>query len=146
MTEITIIREAKLEDVFKLTHLYEQLGYPTTTLELEKRLQIIFSHTDYHTLVATKGEKVVGMIGLIKNHSFEYDDCYIRIAILIVDEDCRGQGIGKELIQEAEKWAKSQDITAIVLNSGNRKDRKQAHEFYQRLGYLPKSTGFTKEL
>ena len=146
MNEIIIIREARLEDVSKLVHLYEQLGYPSTKLELEKRLQKIFSHPDYHTLIATKEKKVAGIIGLIKGYSFEHDDCYIKIAMLVVDEDHRGKGIGKKLIQEAEKWAKLQDITTITLNSGNREERKSAHEFYQHLGYLPKSIGFAKEL
>lgn len=146
MNEITIIREAKLEDISKLVHLYEQLGYPSTKPKLEKRLQMIFSHADYHTLIAVKGQKVVGIIGLTKGYSFEHDDCYIRIAMLVVDEDYRGKGIGRKLIQEAEKWTKLQEITIITLNSGNREERKRAHEFYQHLGYLPKSIGFVKEL
>ena len=145
MNEI-IIREAKLEDISELLHLYEQLGYPSTKPQLEKRLQIIFAHADYHTLVAIKGQKLVGLIGLIKEYAFEHDDCYIKIAMLVVDEDYREKGIGKNLIQEAEKWAKLQNITTITLNSGNREERKSAHEFYQHLGYLPKSIGFFKEL
>ena len=83
---------------------------------------------------------------MIKGYSFEHDDCYIKIAMLVVDEDYRGKGIGKILIQEAEKWAKLRDITTITLNSGNREERKSAHDFYQHLGYLPKSIGFVKEL
>lgn len=145
MNEI-IIREAKLEDISELLYLYEQLGYPSTREELEKRLQIIFAHADYQTLVAIKGHKLVGIIGLIKGYSYEHDVCYIKIAILVVDEDYRGKGIGKKLIQEAEKWAKLQDITTITLNSGNREERKSAHDFYQHLGYLPKSIGFFKDL
>ncbi|MDQ0270565.1 hypothetical protein [Cytobacillus purgationiresistens] len=35
---------------------------------------------------------------------------------------------------------------AIALNSGNREERKAAHQFYKDNGYEIKSSGFVKKL
>ena len=45
-----------------------------------------------------------------------------------------------------EDWAKKNDCIAITLNSGNREERIAAHNFYKNLGYIGKSTGFSKSL
>jgi GNAT superfamily N-acetyltransferase len=64
----------------------------------------------------------------------------------IVDADYRRKGIGEKLMNEAEKWAIGQEVTYIMLNSGNREERKIAHRFYLNMGYKDKSTGFSKPL
>jgi len=49
-------------------------------------------------------------------------------------------------MNEAEKWAIGQEATYIMLNSGNREERKIAHKFYLNRGYKDKTTGFSKPL
>ncbi|UYZ15549.1 GNAT family N-acetyltransferase [Brevibacillus sp. WF146] len=59
---------------------------------------------------------------------------------LVVDSKIRNQGIGKMLVNEAEKWAKEQGAISIGLNSGNRKERQNAHRFYVSVKSYPPST------
>ncbi|MCF6800399.1 GNAT family N-acetyltransferase [Bacillus sp. ET1] len=140
------VRELQTEDVPQLVHLMDQLGYPTSLEKLESRFSNIQSQANYHTLVAELNNKVVGMVGLCHNLFYEYDSSYVRIVAFIVDADHRRKGIGEKLMNEAEKWAIGQEATHILLNSGNREERKLAHKFYLTMGYKDKSTGFSKSL
>ncbi|MBO1582607.1 GNAT family N-acetyltransferase [Bacillus sp. XF8] len=124
----------------------KHLGYPTTIEKKRIRLQNIFSHLEYYTLVAEVNECVIGMIGLYTGMFYTEDGVYARIIALVVDEEFRKQGIGKRLIKAAEKWTLEQGTDSIGLNSGNCEERKHAHQFYKRMGYIEKSTGFVKSL
>ncbi|MWC27143.1 GNAT family N-acetyltransferase [Paenibacillus sp. MMS18-CY102] len=123
-----------------------ELGYPTSVEEMEERFERISAYPDYHTLVAEADGSVVGMIGLCSGVFYEKNGGYARIVAFVVDERFRNKGIGKLLIQEAERWARDNGLVAIALNSGNRSEREAAHLFYRRAGYTEKSTGFIKQL
>ncbi|MEM5003156.1 GNAT family N-acetyltransferase [Priestia megaterium] len=140
------VRKFDIEDVIQLVPLMDQLGYPTSSGKLESRLNNIQSQSNYHTLVAELNNKIVGMVGLCHNLFYEYDSSYVRIVALVVDANYRRKGIGEKLMHEAEKWATRQGASYIILNSGNRAERKAAHKFYHDMGYEGKSTGFSKLL
>ncbi|WP_017185018.1 GNAT family N-acetyltransferase [Alkalibacillus haloalkaliphilus] len=141
-----MIRDAKREDIESLAHLMGELGYPTTAEEMNHRMMKINSSDDYRTLVYEHNGKVIGMTGLIRGFHYENNDNYIRIVALVVDRRERGSGIGKALLNAAERWAKEQKASKLVLNSGNRGDREDAHHFYTSQGYEAKATGFYKKL
>lgn len=86
------------------------------------------------------------MAGLCTGLSNEYDGSYVRIAAFVVDLNYRRNGIGEKLIQQSESWARDQGAIVIALNSGNREERKGAHQFYLKMGYEVKSIGFGKSL
>ncbi|MBU9721635.1 MULTISPECIES: GNAT family N-acetyltransferase [Bacillaceae] len=140
------IREAKINDVPDLVLLMEQLGYPTSVDNFKNRFNTIVANPGYHTLVAELDGKIVGMAGLCSSLFYEYDGSYVRIVAFIVDTNHRRKGIGKKLLQEAESWAKEQGAMAIGLNSGNREERKNAHQFYLKMGYKIKGIGFSKSV
>jgi len=141
------IRTASPDDVHALTSLMDDLGYPTTVDEMQTRFSNINGHPDYRTLVAiVDGDKIAGMIGLIKGYYFEHNGLYIRVAALVVGKNHQNKGIGKILMLEAEKWALDIGAHTILLNSGNRDERVAAFAFYEKLGYSIKSSGFVKIL
>ena len=76
----------------------------------------------------------------------EYDGFYVRIVAFVVDSHYRRRGIGEKLLLETERWAREQGAIAMGLNSGNRSERLGAHRFYAKMGYEPKSIGFSKRL
>jgi len=141
-----IIREANINDASELAHLMGQLGYPTTVDHFKIRFNQIHTNPCYHTLVVELDGKVVGMAGVCTGIFFEHDGSYVRIVAFVVDSGYRRKGIGKKLIQAVESWAKEQGAIAIALNSGNREERKAAHQFYSSMGYEAKSIGFSKGL
>jgi GNAT superfamily N-acetyltransferase len=140
------IRKATINDIPKIVVLMEQLGYPTTVDKMNFRFKAIAGNPSYHTLVAELNGEVVGMAGLNIGFFYENDGSYVRIIAFVVDKNYRRKRIGKKLIQEAESWAREQGAIAIALNSGNRGERKDAHQFYSNMGYEAKSIGFSKSL
>jgi GNAT superfamily N-acetyltransferase len=140
------IRKATINDIPRLVILMEQLGYPTSLEQMELRFNAIAAHPNYYTLVAELEGKVVGMAGLCTSLFYEYDGSYVQIVAFVVDSNYRRKGIGEKLIHQAERWAREQGAIAIGLNSGNREERKGAHQFYHNMGYKDKSIGFAKNL
>jgi GNAT superfamily N-acetyltransferase len=139
-------REAANKDIPDLARLMGELGYPVSKEQMEKRLKAIFSHPDYCTIVACLKDKVIGMAGFHTGLLYNIDGTHIRIIALVTDKEFRGIGAGKKLLQAVEHIAEQLGAAAIVLNSGNRGERKDAHQFYIGLGYQAKSIGFVKNL
>ncbi|HEX6431440.1 MAG TPA: GNAT family N-acetyltransferase [Niastella sp.] len=139
-----IIRQATDDDVPALASLMNELGYPTTVAEMQDRYNLLKSHADYATWVAVCNNQVAGMIGLLRNIYYEKNGVYIRVGALVVNKAFRKMGLGKALLQKSFDWAVETGAGQVLLNSGNRDERKEAHAFYQHLGFEPKTIGFVK--
>lgn len=140
------IRSMTRDDINTMDILMNQLGYPSTNQKVQKRLDKILDLPNYETFVAEINDELVGFVGMCKQIAYEFDEPYVRVLALVVHEDYRRKNIGQNLMLAVEDWAKKNDCIAITLNSGNREERIAAHNFYKKLGYLGKSTGFTKTL
>lgn len=138
-----VIRRASSKDINDLTSLMEQLGYPTSVEQMRVRFEETPNH---YTLVAEYDGKVVGMIGFHTGVLYNSDGIYARVIAFVVDSNYRNKGIGLRLLSEAEKYAKNLGADGIGLNSGKRAEREYAHQFYKKMGYCVKSTGFVKRL
>lgn len=139
-----MIRSATEKDIKALAKLMGELGYPTTTTEMEQRFHKINANQLYNTIVAEIDGVIVGMIGMFLGFSYEKNEDYIRIIAFVVHSKYRQQGIGGALIQGAEKWATKNGIKKLALNSGNRSERDDAHQFYTNRGFEGSATGFYK--
>ncbi|MGE7625025.1 GNAT family N-acetyltransferase [Viridibacillus sp. NPDC096237] len=143
---MAFIRYANENDLADITYLMDELGYKTTQLEMKERLKKLSSYSDYHTFVAEIDHQVVGLLGLHIGLAYEFSGCYGRILCMVVNRKFRRMGIDQQLVAEAEKQIIKNEGNAIVLNSGNRVERADAHKFYLDLGYSLKSSGFVKKL
>src|SRR6266567_2131538 len=74
-------------------------------------------------------------IGFIQAHRVCIIEVGFRVEILglVVSSSARRGGIGRRLIAEAERWAKSIGAAAISVRSNTK--RTEAHLFYPALGY-----------
>lgn len=61
-----------------------------------------------------------------------------------VASDLRSQGIGADLMADAEARARKVGCRLMQLTTNKTRDR--AHAFYQRLGFTPSHIGFKREL
>jgi len=61
------------------------------------------------------------------------EEPHAEVAALVVNENFRGHGIGKSLLQAAETWAKEKQVKLIRLRSNVK--RTDAHRFYLKEGY-----------
>ncbi len=140
------IRDASEDDIAALTILMNDLSYPTTFAEMQVRYKAIAIHPDYKTILAVLDDEIVGMAGLHKGNFYEKNGMYLRVLAFVVKKNARNRGIGQILIKASENWAVEQGLNSVIINSGNRDDRKAAHVFYQKMGYEIKSSGFVKQL
>ena len=62
-----------------------------------------------------------------------YSDAGLNILGLAVFPSAQGRGIGRQLMERVEELAKSKHYAFIRLNSASH--RKEAHLFYERIGY-----------
>ena len=140
------IRPANKNDIAALAGLMTALGYPTTNEEMSTRFETIEREPGYRTFVAAVDEEVVGMAGACKSFYFEQNGCYVRLSALVTGEEHRNKGIGKALVAAVEDWARTINASSLILNCGNREERKAAHAFYVRNGFQPRSTGYAKRI
>lgn len=140
------IREAVLSDSQGLAHIVGEFNYPASSKSMRKRMEKITTDPSYLTLIAERNGSIIGLLGMHMEYSYVSDENTGRIIAMVVHSDERNQGIGRKLLQEAETWALEKEISVIVLNSGNREERRIAHMFYEKNGYKAKSTGFYKSL
>ena len=124
-----LIREAESTDIFALTELMNELGYDTTIDEMKVRFENIQNQKEYKTFIAAAGPEIVGMVGVMKNYSYEHNGIYVRVLALV-----------------AENWAREIGADKVLLNCGNREEREIAQLFYKKIGYQVKSSGFIKKL
>lgn len=140
------IRNFVFDDIDDVVDLMAQLGYPTSAEVMQKRMRILTSLPDYHTFIADLDGKAVGLIGVCKRVLYESDDVPVQIAALVTHSQYRGAGIGRALVQAAEKWALEAGAHSLFLTSGIKPERTKAHEFYQNLGFDITGYRFVKKL
>jgi len=140
------IREARAPDVPALARLAGELGYPTDEAQMRRRFERVVPDPEHRVFVAvnTTGD-VIGWVHVYLT-SWLATDVRGEIAGLIVDSTARSRGIGQRLLEAAEDWTKRHGAAVLSLRSNV--IRKDAHRFYERLGYTVTKTSlnFRKSL
>jgi GNAT superfamily N-acetyltransferase len=130
---MTRIRPATTSDAAAVADLSAQLGYPTDEQTVAMRIGLLTSRPDHVVLVAVGAEdRPVGWIHLERSWSLA-EDSQVVIGGLVVSEADRSAGIGAELIQAGERWARGHGGTRMVVRT--RTTRQRAHRFYEREGF-----------
>lgn len=130
-----VIRKSCVDDVNQLLPLMRQLRYPTTPSVLRERLSLLESSPQLCTLVAEVDGILVGTIFLKQYQTHDMIRPVTQITAMIVDEKHRGNGIGRRLLEEAEKWCKEQGSGQLVLSS-KAENQLNAKAFYEHLGFV----------
>jgi ribosomal protein S18 acetylase RimI-like enzyme len=116
-----------------------------TTLEKDVRKNLTaLSKLKETPIVATLDKKVVGLIGIHKMVTIHRDSPVGRIPVLVVAEEAQRHGIGRLLVEEAERVLKKAGCKMVEVTSNDR--RTAAHAFYRHLGYERTSIRFMKKL
>jgi GNAT superfamily N-acetyltransferase len=140
------VRPATAADSAQISVLCAQLGYPASSEQVAQRIDAI-QHQDDHALLVAQGpdRDLLGWIHIFLR-PLVVTELEAELGGLIVDERYREQGIGKHLIRHAEAWSTRKGCQALRLRSNI--IRKDAHVFYERIGYRKIKTSwvFRKEL
>jgi len=132
------VRRAKEEDASVIAELSRTLGYDTTAFVTGKRLRFILRSDADLLIVAEDSQGAV--VGWLQAHAAQIVESGFRVEItgLIVSPAQRRRGIGRALVAEAERWAKSISAEAVVVRSNVQ--REESHVFYPALGYAATKT------
>ena len=137
------IRDARLDDSPQLARLLDQLGYPTDEAAVAARLERLAIVGD-RVFVAQSGERIVGLAHLQASPGIERDRPAGKLGALVVDESCRGQGVGRALVQAVESDARLRGCEVLVLTT--RETRDAAHAFYERIGFEQTGRRYSRTL
>ena len=126
-----IIRRMVEMDAEMVAKLAGELGYPNETEAIRARIRAI-GESDLLLVAVDRSDKAVGFI---QAHRFCIIEVGFRVEILglVVSSSARRSGIGRRLIEEAERWGKSIGAEAISVRSNTK--RTEAHVFYPAVGY-----------
>ena len=130
------IRKAKKSDAVALARLSGELGYPTTTSEMESRFDKLFSKSD-HDIYVAELDTIVGWIHVAVIQSLESNP-FVEICGLVVAELHRGTGIGTQLVAMAESWAQEKGYNHIRVRTNIL--REETRKFYIQVGFQSKKT------
>jgi GNAT superfamily N-acetyltransferase len=109
-----------------------ELGYPTDREDVLQRMRQIADETNRVVLVYCVDGAVVGWIDLSIEYHLQSEPAAL-IGGLVVSESVRNRGIGRQLCEAAEAWARSRGVGRLRVRSNAIRER--AHEFYLRDGY-----------
>lgn len=128
---LVIIRSATHKDAGALADLATQLGYDSNPEQILRRWAGLPS-THHCVFVAVAEGIVVGFVHIWAVSTLLTDDI-AEIGGLVVDQRWRGKGIGRELMNAAEAWARQMGCYFVQVRWNIQ--RRGAHAFYGGLGY-----------
>lgn len=127
-----VIRKASTEDACAICKICcEDMGYECSAELVSDRLNSLDENREIVFVSQTED----GIAGVIHAEIYRvlYFEPMVNILGLAVLSGHRRQGIGRALLDRAEKWAGEKGIKTMRLNSGI--SRKGAHSFYRAMGY-----------
>lgn len=126
------LKKITIKDAAAITSLIGQLGYESSITDTAQRIKSILPDPQHFAVVAEVDNKIVGWIHAFITVHLQ-SNSFAEIGGMVVEENFRGKGIGKKLIDEAEKWAIKQNINKLRVRSNT--IRKDAHQFYLNRGF-----------
>jgi GNAT superfamily N-acetyltransferase len=137
------VREARPADSEQLAALINYLGHPIDAKTVRKNLAAL-TRLRERPLVATLGKRLVGLVGVHRTVTVHRPAPVGRLTILVVAEDMHDKGIGRMLVEAAERVLRKGGCRIVEVTSNDQ--RGAAHAFYRHLGYQRTSMRFMKEL
>ncbi|MDR2624672.1 MAG: GNAT family N-acetyltransferase [Methanobrevibacter sp.] len=130
------ILTGKEEHLSGILRLYKQLipDEEPATLNKSKEIWKLIKKENIKYFVAIDDDKIVSsaFIAIIPNLT-ENGRPFGIVENVIVDEEYRGLGLGKTIMDKVIEYGKSQNCQYISLQSSNH--RADAHKFYESVGF-----------
>jgi GNAT superfamily N-acetyltransferase len=112
--------------------LLAHLGYPAAAADLPERLARLRAARDDAYVASSFGE----IVGLATVHTRDVLHNALPVAqltALVVPPEMRGRGVGRALVDAAERWARERGADRLVVTTALH--RAEAPLFYERLGF-----------
>ena len=136
-----MIRSVQVKDAGQIRDLcYQALGYDSTLEKVATQIDKFNSPDSGHFCFVYEEDQTGNILGYVEAEVYEslYSDAGLNILGLAVFPSAQGRGIGRQLMERVEELTKSKHYAFIRLNSASH--RKEAHVFYERIGYVGNKT------
>jgi GNAT superfamily N-acetyltransferase len=127
-----VLRPATDGDAERIAALFTDEGYPAGPSDIMERLSR-FASPHSRVIVADVEGDILGFIALHALPRFEHTDRVIRIMALVVDAGVRDRGVGRLLMEEAERIGVELGAAFAEVTAGHH--RADARHLYESLGY-----------
>jgi GNAT superfamily N-acetyltransferase len=126
------VREPIAHDVAPVCRLAAQIGLPITNQDMQFRLNLYKEQNNKAWVIENNENDVIGCAAVhVTKVSYKNS---ARIVSILVDKKYRRKGIGRQLLKEAEDYAKSMGCEYVELTK-NLRESNEALTFYMTLGY-----------
>ena len=140
--ETITLRPATADDAERIAALFTDEGYPAGPTDIVERLGRFDGNTA-RVVVADVGGDPLGFIALHAVPRFEHGDLFIRILALVVDPGVRERGIGRLLMDEAERFGRELGAAFVEVTAGHH--RPDARHLYESIGYDATVTAYLRK-
>ena len=129
-TKENINQVGKLFDLYRQFYKYKSNIHESTNYISER----ISNNESIIFLALTESNNSAGFVQLYETFGSLHLGKIIILYDLYVKEECRKHGIGKQLMEKSEEYAKSIGAKGIELSTA--KDNITAQSLYEKIGYI----------
>ncbi|MBI5852252.1 MAG: GNAT family N-acetyltransferase [Planctomycetes bacterium] len=137
------VRHACSADSRALVPLLAELGHPADEGQIAGRLADLLASHEV-VLVAERDAVLLGVLSVHVTPVLHRPRPVGRLTMLVVAAVARGLGVGRALVEHAERILAARGCGLVEVTSNQR--RTDAHAFYRRIGYEVTSLRFMKAL
>lgn len=137
-----VLRAATDGDAERIAALFTDEGYPAGPSDIVERLSR-FASPHSRVIVADVEGDILGFIALHALPRFEHTDRVIRIMALVVEAGVRDRGVGRLLMEEAERIGVELGAAFAEVTAGHH--RADARRLYESLGYDPSVAAYLRK-
>ena len=129
------MRKAEIKDIDALCDLMTELAGHTLSREgmLDRLEHIKKSDIDY-LYVCEEDNRILRLLGFRIRINLEEVSKFGEISAVVVRPESRKRGVGRYMMDYADKLAREMECKGMWLVSGFARE-EEAHKFYTRLGY-----------
>ena len=131
-----MIRTVQIKDAGQIRDLCHQaLGYDSTLEKVTAQIDKFNQPDSGHFCFVYEEDQTGNILGYVEAESYEsiYSDPGLNVLGLAVFPSAQGRGIGRQLMERVETLARTHNYSFIRLSSASH--RKEAHVFYEHIGY-----------
>jgi ribosomal protein S18 acetylase RimI-like enzyme len=138
------IRPCTSDDAVAVSTLLGELGYTVSVRQATEQVTELRKTGVDPIFLAIADGQAVGLVSLHLCRMLQYTSPIVRVTALVVDRRARRRGVGKLLMEHAERTGSAAGCEFVELTSAT--DRTEAHAFYRNIGYESNSLRFRKPL
>ena len=138
------IRRPSAGDTPAMAALLSELGYPAQASDLPDRVRAMEAEGSTVLLAVDEADTPIGLASVARHATIHADAPVAYITALVTTAGARGKGVGRALVDAAERWAREQGCVRLSVTSAEH--RADAHAFYPKCGMPYNGRRFSKLL